>query len=231
MQRADRVQSTAMTSTAARPRRNSSASGADRPPQLSAQCRMSQRRPCRGTDKPDGPSVSCDFREAHIPREHLGSGFREVVSTGSAQAGTAWNRGCSVFSWIDVSSSSRRPELCRFSDADNDEVCHTLGGRRRKSAKARNRGGVGRRRCRRLYGDLAAASGWASLDRTSRRTALPPRMGVSDGRNERSGRCRGELAVPLRPDLSTASKRRLCGPRASRNGERHWVGGSLETAS
>jgi hypothetical protein len=36
---------------------------------------------------------------------------------------------------------------------------------RRKSAKARNRGGVGHRRCRGLYGDLAAASGWARLDR------------------------------------------------------------------
>jgi hypothetical protein len=34
-------------------------------------------------------------------------------------------------------------ELCRFSDAGNDEAGHTLGDRRRKSAEARNRGGVG----------------------------------------------------------------------------------------
>ena len=35
------------------------------------------------------------------------------------------------------------PVVCRFSDAGNEEVGHTLGDRRRKSAEARNRGGVG----------------------------------------------------------------------------------------
>ena len=34
-------------------------------------------------------------------------------------------------------------EMCRFSDAGNDEAGHTLGDRRRKSAEARNRGEVG----------------------------------------------------------------------------------------
>jgi len=33
--------------------------------------------------------------------------------------------------------------VCRFSDAGNDDAGHTLGDQRRKSAKARNRGGVG----------------------------------------------------------------------------------------
>jgi len=35
------------------------------------------------------------------------------------------------------------PVVCRFSDAGNGEVGDTLGDRRRKSAEARNRGGVG----------------------------------------------------------------------------------------
>ena len=35
------------------------------------------------------------------------------------------------------------PELCRFSDAGNDEARQTLGGRRLKSAKARNAGFLG----------------------------------------------------------------------------------------
>jgi hypothetical protein len=35
------------------------------------------------------------------------------------------------------------PFLCRFSDAGNDEAGHRLGDRRRNSAEARNRGGVG----------------------------------------------------------------------------------------
>jgi len=34
-----------------------------------------------------------------------------------------------------------------------------------------------------------------------------------------------------RRSLSTGSKRGLCGPKASRNGERHWDGGWLVTAS
>jgi len=41
------------------------------------------------------------------------------------------------------SADLESPDLCRFSDAGKDEAGHKLGGRRRKSAKARNRGGVG----------------------------------------------------------------------------------------
>jgi hypothetical protein len=102
--------------------------------------------------------------------------------------------------------------LCRFSDAGNDQARHTLGGRRRKSAEARNRGKWGHRRCRGLYGDLAAASGWARLVRAAAPIALPRRMGVGDGPNECSRRCRTGLAVSLRADLSTCGKRRLCWP-------------------
>jgi hypothetical protein len=43
------------------------------------------------------PQLRTQFRGAHIAREHLGSGFLEVVSTESAQAGTAQNRGYRVF--------------------------------------------------------------------------------------------------------------------------------------
>src|SRR5207253_950245 len=56
-------------------------------------------------------------------------------------------------------------------------------------------------------------------------------MGVGDGPNECGGRWRIGLAVRLRADLSTRSKRGLCWPRASRNGERHWADGSAVTAS
>jgi hypothetical protein len=45
--------------------------------------------------------------------------------------------------------------MCRFSDAGNDGLTTRSGGRRPKSAKARNRGrGVGRQRCGGRYGDL-----------------------------------------------------------------------------
>jgi hypothetical protein len=79
-----------------------------------------------------------------------------------------------------------------------------------------------------LYGDLAAASGWARLDRIARGHRIASRGGVDDGR---SGRCRSRLPVQLRADLAPRSKRRLCWLRARRNGERHWVGRSLVTAS
>ena len=39
-----------------------------------------------------------------------------------------------------VEEAVKYPLLCRFSDAGNDEARHTLGGRRLKSAEARNRG-------------------------------------------------------------------------------------------
>jgi len=124
-------------------------------------------------------------------------------------------------------ASPERPQLCRFSDAGDDEAGHRLEDRRRKSAEARNRGKWGHRRCRGLYGDLAAASGWARLVRAPAPIALPGRMGVGDGPNERSGRCRTGLAVSLRADLSTCGKRRLCWPsqpewRASLG---WWIGG------
>ena len=54
---------------------------------------------------------------------------------------------------------------------------------------------------------------------------------MGDGLNERSGRFLTWLAGRLRADLSTCSKRGLCWPRASRNGERQWAGGSVATAS
>ena len=44
--------------------------------------------------------------------------------------------------------------MCRFSDAGNDDLTTRSGGRRPKSAKARNHGGWAPRRCRTLYGDL-----------------------------------------------------------------------------
>ena len=65
---------------------------------------------------------------------------------------------------------------------------------------------------------------WDEVGSMRRPVALRRGMGVGDGLNERSGRCRTELAVRLRADLLTGSKRELCWPRANRNGERHWAG-------
>src|SRR5262252_7084224 len=86
--------------------------------------------------------------------------------------------------------SSALPILCRFSDAGSDDAGHRLEDRRLKSAEARNRGKWGRRRCRVLYGDLAAASGWARLVRALAPIALPRRMGVGEGPHDGGGRCR-----------------------------------------
>src|SRR6266702_2203938 len=61
------------------------------------------------------------------------------------------------------------------------ETIHALGRRRRKSAKARNRGEVGHRRCGRRYGDLATA--WES--RMERRC----RRGGFAGKDECAARC------------------------------------------
>jgi hypothetical protein len=61
------------------------------------------------------------------------------------------------------------------------------GGGRRKRAKARNRGEMGYRWCRGLYGDLAAASGWGGWIGAPVPIALPRRMGLDDGLNERQG--------------------------------------------
>ena len=121
--------------------------------------------------------------------------------------------------------------LCRFSDAGNEEASTCSGGRRLKSAEARNRGEVGHRRCRGLYGDLAAALGWGGWIKAPAPTGCPCRMAVSDAQNERSGRCRTGLAVSLRTDLSTGSKRGRYWPKASEDRERHWAGGPVATAS
>jgi hypothetical protein len=64
-----------------------------------------------------------------------------------------------------------------------------------------------------------------------RRSVCPRRMGVGDALNEDSGRCREGLAVPLRADLLTGSKRGRYWPKASENRERHWAGGPVATVS
>ena len=78
--------------------------------------------------------------------------------------------------------------MCRFSDAGDDEARHRLVGRRRKSAKARNRGGVRLHRRRGLYGDLTAASCWARLDRSVRLGGCGSKDGcVASGGHRRAG--------------------------------------------
>ena len=123
------------------------------------------------------------------------------------------------------------PLLCRFSDAGGDEPSTRSGGRRLKSAEARNRGEVGHRRCRGLYGDLVAALGWGGWINAPAPIGLPSQDGWGDVLNEHSGRCREGLAVPLRTDLSTGSKRGRCWAKASEKRERHWAGGPVATVS
>ena len=52
-----------------------------------------------------------------------------------------------------MKAADQLPLLCRFSDAGNDGSLARSGGRRPKSAKARNRG----RQCGGRYGELSAA--------------------------------------------------------------------------
>jgi hypothetical protein len=61
--------------------------------------------------------------------------------------------------------------LCRFSDAGMTGPSTRRGGRRPKSAKARNRGRE-RQRCRGHYGDLAAGSGAREWRRGGRQTCF-----------------------------------------------------------
>src|SRR4029077_21251308 len=77
--------------------------------------------------------------------------------------------------------------MCRFSDAGGDEPSTRSGGRRLKSAEARNRGEVGHRRCRGLYGDLAAALGWGGWIKAPAPIGLPSQDGCG-GRLERAPR-------------------------------------------
>jgi hypothetical protein len=62
-------------------------------------------------------------------------------------------------------------QLCRFSDAGMTGPSTRRGGRRPKSAKARNRGRE-RQRCRGHYGDLAAGSGAREWRRGGRQTCF-----------------------------------------------------------
>jgi len=108
---------------------------------------------------------------------------------------------------LDVQVWPECPLMCRFSDAGNDETGETLGARRRKSAKARNREGVGHRRCRGLYGDLGrdVRLGRVGWNCRSRLLCLPGEGWMTGERG--SGRCPRELAERLRADLSIADKR------------------------
>jgi hypothetical protein len=120
--------------------------------------------------------------------------------------------------------------LCRFSDAGNNEAGHTLGDRRRKSAKARNRGGVQQPRCRflaigcvertrrrccggRNQTGHALASRAASIRWAARRIAqqddrLRPRYQSSHRRNSpRAGHGQDGSAQPFRTDPARIGRR------------------------
>src|SRR4051794_2457124 len=84
--------------------------------------------------------------------------------------------------------------LCRFSDAGSDEPSTRSGGRRLKSAKARNRGKWGTVGARALWG-FSRGVRLGEVGQSARPDRLPRRMGVGDGPHERIGRCRTGLAV------------------------------------
>jgi hypothetical protein len=99
-----------------------------------------------------------------------------------------------------VSPDLECPLLCRFSDAGNDEARHTLGrpaSEKRQGTKSRE---VRHGRCRGLYGDLAAASDWGGWLGGPAPIALPRRMGLGNGLNERHG------ALPDRVGGATAGR-------------------------
>jgi hypothetical protein len=125
----------------------------------------------------------------------------------------------------------RQEVLCRFSDGGGDEPYTRAGGRRLKSAKVRNRGKWGHRRCRGLYGDLAAASGWARLVRAPAQLLCLAGWVWVTGRTSAAGVAGQGWRCHCGPILSIRSKRGLCWPWASQNGERDWAGGSVVTAS
>ena len=121
--------------------------------------------------------------------------------------------------------------MCRFSDAGMTRLATSSEagvGKAPRHEIAWGVGTVGAAGSMGIQPRRRAGRGWVE---SSAPIALRGRMGVGDGRNERSGGWRTGLAVRLRPDLSTGGKQGLCWPRASRNGERHWVGGLLVTAS
>ena len=114
--------------------------------------------------------------------------------------------------------------LYRFSDAGNDETGHTLGDRRRKSAKARNRGGVGHRRRRGRYGDLGrdVRLGRVGSNCRSRLLCLPGEGWMTGDRAERA------FAGPPKPRKSTPSRSATNGedePRRNRRGTSRRVDG------
>ena len=80
---------------------------------------------------------------------------------------------------------------------------------KRQGTKSRE---VGHRRCPRALWGFSRGVGLGESVRAPAPTALPRRVGVGDALNERSEGCRTGLAVSLRADLSTCSKRRLCWP-------------------
>jgi hypothetical protein len=120
--------------------------------------------------------------------------------------------------------------MCRFSDAGSDEPCARSGDRRLKSAKARNRGKWGHPRCRGLYGDLAAASGWARFGQSARLNCFASQDGCGvTGRTSAAGVAGQGWRCHCGPIYRPAVSGGYAG-RASQNGERHWAGGSVVRA-
>jgi len=119
--------------------------------------------------------------------------------------------------------------LCRFSDAGNDEALDALGrpaSEKRQGTKSRE---VGAPSVPRALWGFSGGVRLGEVGQSARPNWLPGRMGVGDGPDERSGRCRTALTVSLRADLSTCVSGGYAG-RASQNGERHWARGSVMRA-
>jgi hypothetical protein len=110
------------------------------------------------------------------------------------------------------------PLMCRFSDAGMTKLSTRSDGRRPKSAKARNRGGVeadgaagamGIWRRRECWGRSAGNGDWTVVART---------LGVRAGANERIAGCSTGFAVRSRASFADRGKRGWCRARAGHNG-------------
>ena len=88
-------------------------------------------------------------------------------------------------------SRSECPEVCRFSDAGNDEAGHTLGDRRRKSAKARNRGKQGLPSVPRALWRFSGGAGWVRGGSKRPPQSLRPKRWVCSDRSGSAGQVWG----------------------------------------
>src|SRR3984893_15615895 len=100
-------------------------------------------REAESTDAPERGGLPCSSDEAGVMRVE---GRGQVIAVASEPTGNRWSsnsrrKAAAFVRWHEPDDARvSSPDLCRFSDAGSDELSTRSGGRRSKSAKARNRG-------------------------------------------------------------------------------------------